>query len=245
VPDALFDDHYLASLYDKLSVDRGDEAYYLHLIESAVSVLDVGCGTGSLLRRARLAGHRGRLVGIDPAAGMLARARRYTDIEWRQVTLPEAAFRAEFDLVYMTGHAFQVFLTDDDIRAFLAAARTALQPGGRLAFETRNPLARAWETWTPDTVTEVVDDAGDTVRVWHDVESVDGELVTFTETFGSAGWPADRISRSTLRFVRAEQLDHLLAEAGFVIDERYGDWDRSLFTPTSREIITVAHVAAS
>jgi SAM-dependent methyltransferase len=243
VADALFEDHYLASLYDRVCVDRGDEDYYQHLIESASSVLDVGCGTGTSLHRARAAGHRGRLVGIDPADGMLAQARRYPDIEWVRGTLPDAGFTAEFDLVYMTGHAFQVLLTDDDINAFLSAARTALRPDGRLAFETRNPLARAWENWTPDAVTEIVDTDGAAVRIWHEVESVDGEFVTFTEHYASAAWPTAKVSRSTLRFVHAEHLDRLLANAGFAVDERYGNWDRSLFTPHSPEIITVAHPA--
>jgi hypothetical protein len=69
---------------------------------------------------------------------------------------------------------------------------------------------------------------------------VDGELVSFTETYASEAWPEPKVSRSTLRFVSAEHLDHLLAESGLGIDERYGYWDRSLFTPASREIITVA-----
>jgi SAM-dependent methyltransferase len=240
VADVLFEDHYLASLYDLICVDRGDEDYYLHLIESASSVLDVGCGTGTSLHRARAAGHRGRLVGIDPADGMLAQARRYPDIEWIRTTLPDAGFSGEFDLVFMTGHAFQVLLSDDAVNDFLAAAHLALRPTGRLAFETRNPLARAWERWTPDAVTEVVDQHGATVRVWHEVESVDGECVTFTESYASSAWPEVKVSTSTLRFVPAEHLDHLLAGAGFVVDERYGNWDRSLFTPHSPEIITVA-----
>jgi SAM-dependent methyltransferase len=244
VADALFEDRYLASLYDLLCVDRGDEDYYQHLIESASSVLDVGCGTGTSLHRARVAGHQGRLVGLDPAAGMLAQARRYPDIEWVSGTLPEAGFAAEFDLIYMTGHAFQVLLTDADIKAFLSAAHDALRPAGRLAFETRNPLARAWERWTPDAVTEIVDGDGRTVRVWHEVESVDGEFVTFTENYASEAWPEVKVSRSTLRFVHAEHLDHLLTAAGFTIDERYGDWDRSLMTPASREIITIARSVA-
>jgi SAM-dependent methyltransferase len=106
-------------------------------------VLDIGCGTGALLHRARRGGHRGRLVGLDPAEGMLAQARRYADIEWRRGYLPDAGFRAEFDLAYMTGHAFQVLLTDEDVRGLLAAVRAALVPGGRFAFETRNPRHRA------------------------------------------------------------------------------------------------------
>jgi SAM-dependent methyltransferase len=243
VPDLHFTDEYLASLYDKVCADRGDEPYYLHLIHSAPSALDIGCGTGSLLQRARKDGHLGRLVGLDPAPGMLAQARRNLDVEWVQGTLPEAGFTDEFDLVYMTGHAFQVLLTDDDIATVLTAVRTALKPSGRFAFETRNPLARAWLSWAPDDVTEVVDDAGARVRVWHEVESVDDELVTFTENYAGDDWPDVRVSRSTLRFVPAEHLDRLLTQAGLAIDERYGDWDRSLFTPRSREIITVAHRA--
>jgi hypothetical protein len=145
----------------------------------------------------------------------------------------------------MTGHAIQVLLTDDELHAFLAAARRALADGGRLAFETRNPLARAWLTWTPDDVTEIRDRDGNTVRVWHEVESVEGEFVTFTETYASDAWAQPKVSRSTLRFLPAHRLDAFLAEAGFVVDERYGDWDRSLFTPGSPEIITIARPAPS
>lgn len=241
MPDEAFDDVYLASLYDRRNPDRGDEAFYQHLMFSAEHVLDVGCGTGALLHKARAAGHRGRLVGLDPAPGMLAQARRHADIEWVAGYLPTAGFAGEFDLAYMTGHAFQVLLTDEDIREFLTAVHRALRPGGRFAFETRNPLVRPWEKWTPADVTEIRDDAGTPIRVWHEVEKVVGdEYVTFTETFaGPAGKPT-RVSRSTLRFVHAEHLDHLLAETGFAIDERYGAWNRCLFTATSPEIITVA-----
>lgn len=245
MPDLLFEDRYLASLYDRVCVDRGDEAFYLQLARSAPSVLDVGCGTGTLLQRARAAGHRGRLRGLDPATGMLEQARRYDGIEWLQGTLPDAGFAGEFDLIVMTGHAFQVLLTDDDVQAFLAAARSALTESGRLAFETRNPLVRAWEQWTPADVTEVVDDEGAPVRVWGEVESVEGELVTFTQNYAAAEWDEPKVSRSTLRFLRAEELDAFLGRAGLAIDERYGDWDRSLFTPKSPEIITVARRAAA
>jgi hypothetical protein len=78
------------------------------------------------------------------------------------------------------------------------------------------------------------------VCVRHELRSVEGELVTFTESYSSDAWPEPIVRTETLRFMPAEELDHLLLGAGFVIDERYGDWDRSLMTPTSPEIITVA-----
>ena len=52
-----------------------DYRFYLPLIMSAEGVLDVGCGTGALLHWARETGHTGRLVGLDPAEGMLDVAR--------------------------------------------------------------------------------------------------------------------------------------------------------------------------
>jgi SAM-dependent methyltransferase len=246
VPDAYFTDDYLSALYDIIENHGGnDEAFYLDLARAGARVLDIGCGTGVMLHALRDAGHAGRLVGLDPAPGMLQQARRRSDIEWIQGYLPQAGFDAEFDLAYMTGHAFQVLLDDAAVLELLAAVRRALVPGGHLAFETRNPHVRAWERWAPDRATEVTDPEGRPVRVWHEVEAVDGELVTFTETFEVAGRSEPLVSRSTLRFMTAEHLDHLLDRAGLRIDERYGYWDRRPFTPDSPEIITVARRPAS
>jgi hypothetical protein len=47
------------------------------------------------------------------------------------------AWEREFDLVVMTGHAFQVLVEDDQLRASLAAIGSALSEEGRLVFETR------------------------------------------------------------------------------------------------------------
>ena len=240
MPDALFEDHYLASLYDRLSVERGDERFYLDLIHSEPRVLDVGCGTGTLLHQARATGHAGRLVGLDPADGMLAQARHQSDVEWVRATLPAAGFDAEFDLVVMTGHAFQVLLDDAAVTEFLDAVRRALAPGGHFAFETRNPLQHAWDDWTPADARMITDDDGTRIRVWHEVEAVQGDRVTFTENFATDAWPQPRVSRSTLRFLGAGHLDQLLRSCGLEIHERYGYWDRRPFTPSSPEIITVA-----
>jgi SAM-dependent methyltransferase len=236
-----YDDGYLASLYDQLNPWGPSDQFYLHLVASATDVLDIGCGTGAVLRRARRDGHPGRLVGIDPAAAMLDVARRDPAVEWVTGYLPDAGYRAEFDLALMTGHAFQELSSDDEVRRLLLAVAQALRPGRRFAFETRNPRARPWEKWAAAAPVAVTDQRGRSVRVATEVDGVDGEYVRLTETSTpEAGDPV--VGRSTLRFINAEHLDHLLAQAGFTVDERYGDWDRSLFTPTSPEIITIASV---
>ncbi|AGZ42404.1 class I SAM-dependent methyltransferase [Actinoplanes friuliensis] len=204
------------------------DAFYHRLVMGAESVLDVGCGTGAMLHHAREAGHRGTLAGIDPNSAFLERARRRDDIEWVFGTAAAMPWEQEFELAVMTGHAFQCLIGDGEIRASLAGVRAALHEGGRFVFETRHPQARAWETWTPSHAVEV---AG--VRVVHQVESVVGDVVTFTET-------AYATERHVLRFLDLPVLNTLVTQAGFHIDAQYGDWHGGPLTPASTEIITVA-----
>jgi SAM-dependent methyltransferase len=238
-----FTDDRLAGLYDRFypPEQRADFAFYLPLIMGARSVLDVGCGTGALLRMVRAAGHAGRLVGLDPAIGMLNQARERTDIEWVHGDLTTTGWERAFDLAVMTGHAFQELLGDAEIRAALAAIRTGLVDGGRFAFETRNPLDRAWERWPTQYSGETTDVEGNLVRCEYQVEvTVDERIVTSTSTFASPGWERAEVSRGSLRFVDAETLNSFLAEAGFVIEAQYGDWSQSPLTEVSPEIITIA-----
>ena len=242
MPDHAFADHELAALYDGLNPrdSTGDFAFYLPMIMAADAVLDVGCGTGSLLHRARESGHTGRLTGLDPAEGMLTRARRRDDVEWVLGDLSTASWDTEFDFAVMTGHAFQVLLTDEQLRVAFAAVRDALKPGGRFGFDTRNPAARAWERWTPANTTEITTADGTVVRSWNDAGPFENGLVSFRTTFESPSWDAPRFSESTLRFLDVPELAEFLAEAGLAVDEQYGFWDRSPVTDRSPEIITLA-----
>ncbi|APU16504.1 class I SAM-dependent DNA methyltransferase [Actinoalloteichus fjordicus] len=244
--DHQFADAGLAALYDRQYTweRRGDFGFYLPLVLAADAVLDVGCGTGTLLHRARDEGHTGRLCGLDPAAGMLAQARTREDVEWIEGDLGSTSWDGEFDLVVMSGHAFQVFVTDEELRSSLAAIRAALTEGGRFAFETRNPSARAWERWTDEYVREITGPTGATIRTWNQVDTpVDGRTVSFTTTFVSSDRAEPETSRSTLRFLDVEELASFLTEAGLVVEEQFGDWDRSPVTEQSIEIITFARRA--
>ena len=241
--DHLFDDVGLAALYDRFCPwdQRGDFDFYLPLVMSAAAVLDVGCGTGALLHGARQAGHAGRLCGLDPAVGMLVQARRRSDIEWILGDLASVAWRRQFDLVIMTGHAFQVLVEDEELRASLRAIRSALTHDGRFVFETRNPRARAWEAWTPARAVEVVGPGGAPVAMAHDVDlPAEGDIVSFTITFTCPSWDRPQLSRTRLRFLDAEALSEFLGDADLAVEEQFGDWDRHPLTETSPEIITVA-----
>jgi SAM-dependent methyltransferase len=160
-----------------------------------------GCGTGELLRLAREGGHAGRLVGLDPAPAMLDVAGQRRDVEWFLGDLNSATWQQEFDVIVMTGHAFQLFLTDDELRVALAAIRSALKQEGRFVFETRHPPFRGWRDDSNYTSPNEVEHEGVRVRVEVRTERVEGEYVTFTSTYTSASWPQPIVSQSTLRFL--------------------------------------------
>ncbi|MEW9522010.1 class I SAM-dependent methyltransferase [Streptomyces tubercidicus] len=244
----MFSDADAAALYDLLNPWEPkrwpSDGFYDELVMAAHSVLDVGCGTGSMLHRAREGGHAGRLVGLDPDCAALARARRRTDIEWVEGTAAaDAEWNAEFDLATMVSHAFQCLVTDHELRASLAAIRAALHEDGHFAFETRHPQTRAWEGWNPSNASDVTDASGRALLVWHEIESVVGDVVTFTATTAEPDGAVLRIDRTSLRFLGVAALDTFLAEAGFEVEARYGDWNRGPVTSTSREIITIARRA--
>ena len=246
----MLDEHYtepdFAELYDVLCPcdERDDFRFYLPLVLAASSVLDVGCGTGALLKAARRAGHRGRLCGIDPAPAMLARARAWSDVEWVLGDLDGTTFGTDFDLVVMSGNAFQALVDDCALRATLAGIAAALVPTGRFVFESRNPGAREWETWATNPV-EVLDAEGRMARMERRVEAVRDGLVTFALTFTRSDWPASRQSFSTIRFHDARELTALLAAAGLEVIEQFGDWERDGPIAGSLELVTVARRASS
>jgi ubiquinone/menaquinone biosynthesis C-methylase UbiE len=101
-------------------------------------VLDIGCGTGAAtLAAAEAVGARGRAVGVDMAAEMMARARRkarergLANVVFAPADAERLPFApASFDAVVSAASMF--FLSDPV--AGLRAWRRVIRPGGRLAF---------------------------------------------------------------------------------------------------------------
>jgi len=71
---------YEHSFFQRLFFDRIHQAA-LNLIPGEFNpenILDVGCGTGRLLRKASVRWPAARLIGVDPAEGMIKQGRRLT-----------------------------------------------------------------------------------------------------------------------------------------------------------------------
>lgn len=218
MPDAIFADPRLAPVYDAFDGDRDDLDVYAGLVRElgARSVLDVGCGTGSLA--VLLAAEGIDVIGLDPAAASLDVARgkeRSNRVAW---VLGDATILppVRADLAIMTGNVAQVFLTDDEWIATLGGIWGALDDHGRLVFETRRPERRAWEEWAADTAPVVHDVPGiGVVERRRRVTLIDPPYVSFRYTYRFGHDGVELISDSTLRFRDRAEIERSLSATGY------------------------------
>jgi len=238
-----YQDPQIAEIYDAANPLAEDGRFYLALAESGpYSVLDLGCGTGTLCCALAEQGHR--VTGVDPAAAMLDVARRKPHAEqlhWVESTAQSFRSQMRFDRIVMTGHAFQTLLTDDDIMAALETMHVHLSSGGRVAFETRNPSIDWAGEWA-GRQRLIPMPSGEEVEETLEVTEKDGEFISFRTSYRFQY--ETLTTTSTLRFATREHIQVLLDHAGLALQEVLGDWDASPFDAArSREIIFVAEKA--
>ena len=112
----------LRGIFDMISLEKGDR------------VLDVGCGSGVLFPFIEESiGEGGRILAVDPAPAMIARARElhagHGNIEYMTAFIEDARLAdGAFDVIL----CYAVLPHLDDIPAALRLLRKALSPDGRM-----------------------------------------------------------------------------------------------------------------
>ena len=246
-----FSDPRLVAIYDTVNPIAEYEKFYLGLAArlSATSIIDVGCGTGLLTFE--LAKRGLDVIGVEPAPAMLDVARRRPygkEVRWIEGDASKLG-DVQADLAIMTGHVAQFFLDDDSWHATLAAVHGALKPGGHLAFESRNPLVQPWADggitdhvdWPSRASRRKVDDpAAGPIEWWTQILRVKVNWVRYEIHYLFTKSGEELVSAGELIFRTQEELSQSLANAGFLIESVFGDWDGRLASAGSRELIFVA-----
>ena len=263
----MIDHDNLEEFSDPVNYDREDTsdtgiAFYIALAQEAGGpVLEIACGTGRVsIPIARLGF---AVTGLDIVPGMLERARsKSAGLPTRWVVGDARTFDLgeQFRLIFLTGNAFQAFLTRADQEALLERVRAHLYAGGLFAFETRNPR------WNADTTSSTGD-------LWANLETrdVEEDWRTYTDSSGRdvrlsktqvydhvaqiLHWTTYRrwregdqehtkVTRIALRYTFPQELAALLYYNGFTIIRQYGDWNLEPLTAASPSIIVVCRKRA-
>jgi SAM-dependent methyltransferase len=243
-----------AEYYDLLDADRAPfiEFYNSLVNQDTKSVLELGCGTGtiSIAMASHLAPLRGaaaqaRFVGVDGSEGMLNIARsRDAGIQWLFGDIRNPPVEGPFDFVFCCFNTLQHLLLDHDIVQAFVAARELLAPSGLYAFDLYQP-SPAWLAAEQQNrlARSVVDPGGRRLEIREDMRyDPSTRIVDLNWRLVNADRPDQEPLASTsyrLRQHFADDLMRQIAQAGLVVHSRYGDFDKSEFSPQSRKQILV------
>ncbi len=245
------------------SSDTGVAFYATLAQETGGPVLEVACGTGRVSIPIAQLGFA--VTGVDIVSGMLERARsksvglstRWVEGDARTFDLGE-----QFRLIFLTGNAFQAFLTNTDQAALLQRVRAHLHDEGVFAFETRNPrwstrgirdedydgLFVNLETHTEEEAwPSYIDTSGREVRVSRTRTYDHVAQILHWTTYRRWHEGAEEHTKTTriaLRYTFPQELAALLHYNGLTIVRQYGDWNGEPLTATSPSIIVVCRKRA-
>ncbi|MDI6728924.1 MAG: methyltransferase domain-containing protein [Thermodesulfovibrionales bacterium] len=127
-----------AGMYDAAhspQTDVGRELIAMSCVKADDSILDIGCGTGTLTIELACLAHKGKVVGIDTSIEMLEMAREKTssinNIALINIPAQKLDFKEEFDLVY-SNSALQWIKEQEHV---IVKTYRALKPDGRIAVQ--------------------------------------------------------------------------------------------------------------
>jgi SAM-dependent methyltransferase len=179
------------------------------------------------------------VTGIELSRPMIDRLRTKIDEERMPVVVGDmATARApgEYALVYLVFNTISNLLTQaEQVACFRNAARH-LMPGGCFVIELWVPELRKLSPGQQATVW--ISEPGYIGLDTYDV--LDQQVVSHHFRFGK-GREAS-LGRSPHRYIWPAELDLMAQLAGFELEARYADWDRSEFTAESRSHVSVYRI---
>jgi SAM-dependent methyltransferase len=232
----------LVDVYDAEFGWSREDSFFLSVAGAAPGgrVVDLGCGTGRLALGLGAAGFR--VTGVDPARASLeaARAKPGADcVAWMEGdarSLPAETF----DVALMTSHVAQFLVADEDWHGALEALRRCLVPGGRLAFDTRDPRARAWEGWNArDSRGAVTLPDGTAVAVWTEVTAVDDDTVHLERHYAFPRGE-ELVGTAAMRFRGETEVRAAVEAAGLEVADVFGGFGREPVGSGDGELLVVA-----
>ena len=196
--------------------------------------LELAIGTGRVA--VPLAERGVPVTGIELSAPMVAQLRTKVDEAAIPVVMGDMATAVapgEYSLVYLVFNTISNLLTQaEQVACFRNAARH-LTPGGRFVIELWVPELRKLPPGQQATVWQV--DEGYIGLDTYDV--LNQQVVSHHFRFGEGRQAS--LGRSPHRYIWPAELDLMAQLAGFALEARHADWDRSEFTADSRSHVSV------
>ncbi|MGP9680579.1 MULTISPECIES: class I SAM-dependent DNA methyltransferase [unclassified Brachybacterium] len=200
--------------------------------------LELAIGTGRVGIPLRKAGVE--VTGIELSEAMIARLREKADEQQIPVIAGDMTTTSAgegYSLVYLVFNTIGNLLTQEQqVQCFRNAARH-LSPGGCFVIELHVPDLRSLTPGTGGTL-EVSEPGYLLVDTYDTLNQI---LVSHHVRFDPQvdGSREASIGRTPQRYIWPSELDLMAQLAGFTLESRWADWDRTEFTAESRSHVSV------
>jgi len=237
-------------LYDLENPSSSELPFLLDLAEKYVKkgekILELGCGTGRITIPMAEAGYS--LIAVDIHEEMLNRAKEKMSpchsIDWHLQDCRQLHLDVRVPFVFMTGHVFQHFLTNEDQDQALQSVYRCLKDHGVFVFDTRFPSFEEHALSDHETFWRTVIDAqGRTVQIYikeqyDPIKQI--EHCKVIRCFFDAGrFVEEKESFIDLRYTYPQEMKHLLDKNGFKLLRICDGWKDRPMTQYTESMVVI------
>lgn len=207
------------------------------------SLLDVCCGTG--LVTIPLSKKLSRVVGIDFSSSMVAFAKHKSsgcrNVVFYEMDAVDFKLNNVFDVVIMTGNAFQAFISESDFLAVLRNIKNHMHNDSIFVFDTRLPSPNNLETTcTYKYGSTYTSSSRGEVNVYGlDCNHPDSEdtMLHYMKRCYENGEEYE--SQIELKYRTIEEISNKLKSNGLKLIECYSDWCKTPILASSTNLVGV------
>ncbi len=246
---------FIAQYYDLIYASRADDLdMWLNLTANVEGkVLEIGCGTGRVMLPLLQAGKHVTGVDISDVALSAGRAKITAGgfdesavlyrADMRTLDLPQK----DFVFAFIPSNTFMHCLSIADQQATLHATFAHLQPGGTLVIDLYHPDPQALleADGRVQLANQLIDDLTGHMVHWFVSRRLQlaeqiQEVTFILDEHHENGALFRRAFSFPMRYVHRFEMELLLTDAGFIVQEVLGDYDQSPFCAESPRMIFIA-----
>lgn len=212
-------------------------------------ILELACGTGRITNLLAQQGYR--VTGIDNSIAMLSEARKKAGlqdvlVEWVHGDMRDFDLGTKFPLIILPANALCHLLTLTDFESCLVVVKKHLMDGGKFIIDVFVPkpelLVSKPDERFPFSEYDDPDGKGKVVVTHSYVYEADTQIKRIKTSHSLLDQDTEVEGELNMRMYFPQEVNALLNYNGFLIEEKFGDYDLSSFNSAAKKQLIISSI---